>query len=105
MFNVVTISADKAFDAIKSDNDDSADKSMIFHVKALRHQFATCQIAALIWLDTRDMLADGLTKGKIDRQALIKALNSGKWFVEHPSEIWQPNVSSNVKLPWICKPK
>ena len=78
---------------------------MIFHVKAFRHMFMTGQLTSSTWLDTRDMLADGLTKGKIDRHALMKALNTGKWIVEHPSETWKPPCPAQVELPWKDIPK
>ena len=96
---ILFIDAKSVFDAVKSDNDNSADKSMLFHVKALRHQYATGQLDALVWLDTRDMLADGLTKGKIDRSALMKAMNSGCWKVEHSSETWRPE-NATKEIPW-----
>ena len=99
------IDAKSVFDAIKSDSDYSADTSMVFHVKALRHQYHTGQIAALVWLDIRDMLADGLTKGKIDRTALNIALNTGVWTVKHSSEMWIPNSKDAPVLPWECLPK
>jgi hypothetical protein len=99
------LDAKSVCDAIESDNDNSADKSMIFHVKALRHMFMTGQLTSSTWLDTRDMLADGLTKGKIDRHALMKALNTGKWIVEHPSMTWKPPCSAQVERPWKDIPK
>ena len=99
------LDAKSVCDAIESDNDNSADKSMIFHVKALRHMFMTGQLASSTWLDTRDMLADGLTKGKIDRHALMRALNTGKWIVQHPSETWKPPSAAQLELPWKDIPK
>ena len=99
------LDAKSVCDAVQSDNDNSADKSMIFHVKALRHQFQTRQLTSLTWLDIRDMLADGLTKGKIDRQALMKALNTGVWIVLYPSETWKPSCSADTVIPWIDIPK
>ena len=99
------LDAKSVCDAIESDNDSSAVKSMIFHFKAFRHMFMTGQLTSSTWLDTRDMLADGLTKGKIDRHALMKALNTGKWIVEHPSETWKPTCSAQVELPWKDIPK
>jgi hypothetical protein len=78
---------------------------MIFHVKALRHQFHTGRLASLTWSDTRDMSADGLTRGKIDRQAFMKALNTGVWIVLYPSETWKPPCSTETQLPWIDIPK
>jgi hypothetical protein len=99
------LDAKSVCDAIESDNDNSADKSMIFHVKAFRHMFMTGQLASSTWLDTRDVLADGLTKGKIDRHALMKALNTRKWIVEHPSVTWKHPCSAQIELPWKDIPK
>ena len=99
------LDAKSVCDAVQSDNDNSADKSMIFNVRALRHQFLTRQLTSLTWSDTCDMLADGLTKGKIDRQALMKALNTGVWIVLYPSETWKPPCSTETQLPWIDIPK
>ena len=35
----------------------------------------------LWWIDTLAMLADGMTKGSIDREALIKVCQKGLWVV------------------------
>ena len=44
------------------------EKSMLTHVQYLRELLDTKVLASLSWCDTRDMLADGLTKGKVDRK-------------------------------------
>ena len=45
---------------------------------------ATRKIRQLYWIDTRDMLADGLNKGAISRKPLLQALKEGVWRVVHP---------------------
>ena len=35
----------------------------------------------LWWLDTLSMLADGMTKGSIDREALITVCEKGVWLI------------------------
>ena len=35
----------------------------------MRELLDTKVLEALVWLDTRDMVADGLTKGSVDRDA------------------------------------
>ena len=46
---------------------------------------STQRIRRLLWIDTRDMLADGLNKGAVSRKALlialIIALMKGVWQV------------------------
>ena len=62
-----------------------ADKSTYFH---LAHLFAAVQehrINKFTWIDTRDMLVDAMTKGKLDRGTLIKAMR-GSWHLEHKNE-------------------
>ena len=39
-----------------------AEKSLLCHVQFLRELLDRGVLAAIVWLDTRDMLADGLTK-------------------------------------------
>ena len=45
---------------------------------------STHRIRTLWWIDTRDMLADGLNKGAVSRKALLEALTCGRWRVNHP---------------------
>ena len=42
-----------------------AEKSLLCHVQFLRELLDYGVLAAIVWLDTRDMLSDGLTKGSV----------------------------------------
>ena len=46
------------------------DKIMLLHALKLREHLDRKQLSRLVWIDTRDMLADGLNKGSISRDAL-----------------------------------
>ena len=46
---------------------------------------------AIVWLDTRDMMSDGLTKGAVSRDALMKILD-GVYRLEHEPKAWKPRV-------------
>ena len=48
-----------------------------------------CVLFALVWQDTRDMLADGLTKGAVERTALHDAMN-GYLKILHECKFWRP---------------
>ncbi|CAE7222318.1 unnamed protein product [Symbiodinium sp. CCMP2592] len=51
-----------------------AEKALFIHIAWLR-DFARVRVPSITsWVDTRDMLADGLTKGKVDRGALLEAM-------------------------------
>ena len=52
----------------------------------MREHMSCRRIRTLYWIDTRDMLADGLNKGAVSRKALLKALTQGVWIVVHPTE-------------------
>ena len=64
-----------------------AEKSLLSHVQYLRELLDTKVIEALIWIDTRDMCADGLTKGAVDRSA-VHAIMDGNWTITQPSRSW-----------------
>ena len=64
-----------------------ADKSLFVHVQYLRELLDHRVLSAMVWLDTRDMTADGLTKGAVSRD-LLHTLMSGSMMVQHASEVW-----------------
>ena len=40
----------------------------------------------LWWVDTRDMVADGLNKGAVPRLALQELARKGHWLLQHDSK-------------------
>ncbi len=72
------------FDALKSeDSRTPTEVSMLYDLAALRESLVTKRIHRLWWIDTRDMIADGLTKGVIAREPMIAFSNSGMWERKH----------------------
>ena len=61
------------------------EKSLMNILGQMREHMSTTRIKKLWWIDTRDMLADGLNKGAVSRKALLLALTRGLWHVEHPT--------------------
>ena len=47
-----------------------AEKSLLCHIQYMRELLDKHIIRYLLWVDTRDMAADGLTKGAVARDAL-----------------------------------
>ena len=66
-----------------------ADKSLLCHVQYLRELLNNRVLSSLVWMDTRDMTADGLTKGAVDR-GLLHKLMDGTMEIVHPAEEWHP---------------
>ena len=57
--------------------------SLKLHLISVRDRFAQGIIRQLHWVDTRDMLADGLTNGGVDRTLLHKASNDRQVKLAH----------------------
>ena len=51
------------------------EQGTFYHLACLREKFATVVISSYSWTDTRDMAADGLTKGSADRSALAAIMD------------------------------
>jgi hypothetical protein len=66
-----------------------AEKSLYAHLKYIRELLDNRVLEALVWIDTRDMTADGLTKGNVDRQGLHD-LMSGLIKITKECKVWQP---------------
>ena len=55
------------------------EESLVVIVMAIREQFSIGMLTRLWWCSTDDMLSDGLTKGAVMREPLLKALTEGRW--------------------------
>ena len=56
-----------------------ADKHLFLHVAKLREFLDSNMLARIWWIDTLDMIADGMTKGKVDRADIIRLVHEGVW--------------------------
>ena len=57
--------------------------STLHHVQWLQQLLRRRVLHALYWVDTRDMIADGMTKGSVPRQALRTLQEKGAWRLQH----------------------
>jgi len=64
-----------------------AEKSLLCHIQFVRELLDRGVFQAMCWLDTRDMLADGLTKGCVDRSMLHQAMD-GQFVFKHEVKTW-----------------
>ena len=70
------------------------EESLILQVQCVRDDLVSGRLAGLFWIDTRDMLADGLNKGGLDRTPLQTAMAQCKWILNH--EYVQHTVKKSV---------
>ena len=70
------------------------DKGTFFHLAHLHQACARQLLRTVTWVDTRDMVMDGMTKGKIDRKTLHE-LMAGRWKLEHKADHYTPTHVDN----------
>ena len=80
----VCVDARAVFDALAASYVcDPQGSSLKLHLISVRDRLAQAIIRFLYWVDTRDMLADGLTKGGIDRTLLHNISQLCKYECKH----------------------
>ena len=70
-------------------------KTLIHVLGQMREHMFTRRIQNLYWIDTRDMLADGLNKGAVSRKPLFAALIHGKLRINNDC---LKSVSRKIKI-------
>ena len=68
-----------------------AEKSLLCHVQFVRELLERRVLGDIVWIDTRDMSADGLTKGAVSRELLHQVMD-GNMNIQHAAEQWRPKV-------------
>ena len=90
----LAVDAKVVFDAVAAtDTCDPAESGFKLHLISVRDRMSSGMIRRLFWVETRDMLADGLTKGGIDRELLHQVSNNCKYCAKHDSAM---HVKSGV---------
>ena len=70
-----------------------AEQSLLVHLHWVKSALLSGALTALIWVDTRSMVSDGLTKGVIDRDAIHK-LMAGTWSIDQLPKVYvAPDVA------------
>ena len=93
---VIVTDSRSLFDAVTATEIKTpSEPHLMFNLLTIREWLDSGAVREIVWLDTRAMLCDGLTKGVISRVPLMKFFQSGEWLVNHPFERWSPNRHSN----------
>ena len=86
----LTIDAESVYKSITSKElKTPAEKTLLGHVMYLREKLEKGVIQKIQWCDTRDMTADGHTKGCVDRKLLLDLMD-GKQTFTHPVKAYEP---------------
>ena len=77
------IDARSVVEAVTPEHIRISDKITAIHLLKLAEHLETKQLKCLTWIDTRDMLADGLNKGAVEREPLRILCATGIWNIKH----------------------
>ena len=61
----------------------ATEEHLLVHILKLKEFIKNGLVKGLWWVDTRDMVADGLTKGVLDRAAILALTEQGLWTLQH----------------------
>ncbi len=73
-----------------------AENALLMHIQFLRELLEHGVLLLLVWVGTRDMLADGTTKGSVDRSELHR-LMKGEVKVQHEPKVWMARHARTSK--------
>ena len=90
----LVIDAKSVLEALRPEQLRVSDKVTVIHLLKLAEHLELGHVRRLTWVDTRDMVADGLNKGIVDRNALRTLCRRGSWTVAHPTSSIQRNIAS-----------
>jgi hypothetical protein len=93
---VLIIDAMSVHAAVSSSNVKTpAEQSLLVHIKWLRACLDAGLLYAMLWADTRSMLADGMTKGAIDRSELHRAMEC-VWRIGQEFKVWRSPLQTKL---------
>ena len=76
----LSIDAKAVFDAIAvAEYNMPTEATLVNHLHSIREQVRDGRITRLWWIDTRDMVADGLNKGGLPREPILDMCENGSW--------------------------
>ena len=92
---ILTTDAESVYTSLTSrDSKVPTEKTMLGHVSWIRELLQLGIIECVQWCDTRDMTADGHTKGSIPRDLLLEVM-SGKQHYSHPTKQHTPHRNTD----------
>jgi hypothetical protein len=74
------------FDSLRAnDTKVPTESSLILILSSIKQLLQAQVVKWLSWINTHDMLADGMTKGGVSRKALFQLSQTGEWTLQHES--------------------
>ena len=88
------------FDALRVDETQvPTEQSLVMLLMQIKENLRTRTIEVIAWVDTRDMIADGLNKGCIARRGLLEFSMTGLWKLLHPYVVHtEPKITPIISV-------
>ena len=91
---LLNIDAESVFKSLSSkDLKTPTESTLLGHISWIRQMMSNGVVHGIQWCDTRDMTADGHTKGSIDRDLILQAM-AGQQTFKHEVKRYSPYRSS-----------
>ena len=95
------IDAKSVFDSLTvTDIKVPSEASLIMILLSIKESLLSHTLKTLWWVDTVDMLSDGLNKGAVSRIALLKASLDGFWLVTKPAVSFSEKTQVLTESAW-----
>ena len=92
------VDARSVYDAlVASDIKPPSEISLVMMLCQVKEMMRTGVLRRLFWVDTKDMLADGLNKGACSRAALLEFGNTGYWKVSFKPIGFSENLHQPIR--------
>ena len=80
----LSIDAKAVFDSIAAPEFTMpTEATLVNHLHSIREHVRDGRLSRLWWIDTRDMIADGLNKGGLPRDPILAICEQGQWSLTH----------------------
>ena len=95
----ICVDARAVYDAISAtDACEPAESNLKLHLISVRDMMTRNMIRRLYWVDARDTLADGLTKGGVDRTLLTRVCNECRFQATHDALVHTKHKESGCAI-------
>jgi hypothetical protein len=73
-----------------------SESSLVMVLHQIKELLVCGALSALWWIDTHDMISDGLNKGAVGRKPLLLVASTGEWTLVHPALAHREPVRGKV---------
>ena len=85
----ICVDARGVYDSLVNEQTRCSEGGLVMTLLSLKENIRKGIVKRVWWVDTRDMLADGLTKGLCSRRAILQLCRTGQWVLQHPCLSYQ----------------